>query len=49
MPNVSVCDSEWLCMCVCVLQFEHELITKLDQEVEGGRGDKQYKILLEKT
>uniref|UniRef100_A0AAY4EDR1 Dedicator of cytokinesis 5 n=1 Tax=Denticeps clupeoides TaxID=299321 RepID=A0AAY4EDR1_9TELE len=29
--------------------FENELITKLDQEVEGGRGDKQYKILLEKT
>ncbi|XP_072538135.1 dedicator of cytokinesis protein 5 isoform X2 [Salminus brasiliensis] len=28
--------------------FEHELITKLDQEVEGGQGDKQYKILLEK-
>lgn len=30
-------------------QFENELITKLDQEVEGGRGDEQYKILLEKT
>ncbi|XP_063050218.1 dedicator of cytokinesis protein 5, partial [Engraulis encrasicolus] len=29
--------------------FENELITKLDQEVEGGRGDAQYKILLEKT
>ncbi|XP_066570294.1 dedicator of cytokinesis protein 5 [Amia ocellicauda] len=29
--------------------FENELITKLDQEVEGGRGDKQYKFLLEKT
>uniref|UniRef100_A0A8C8JUN2 Dedicator of cytokinesis 5 n=1 Tax=Oncorhynchus tshawytscha TaxID=74940 RepID=A0A8C8JUN2_ONCTS len=29
--------------------FENELITKLDQEVEGGRGDEQYKILLEKT
>ncbi|KAJ8401055.1 hypothetical protein AAFF_G00390120 [Aldrovandia affinis] len=29
--------------------FESELITKLDQEVEGGRGDEQYKILLEKT
>ncbi|XP_064224769.1 dedicator of cytokinesis protein 5 isoform X2 [Aotus nancymaae] len=28
--------------------FENELITKLDQEVEGGRGDEQYKILLEK-
>nr|XP_020668233.1 dedicator of cytokinesis protein 5 [Pogona vitticeps] len=28
--------------------FEDELITKLDQEVEGGRGDEQYKILLEK-
>uniref|UniRef100_A0A663MEE6 Dedicator of cytokinesis 5 n=1 Tax=Athene cunicularia TaxID=194338 RepID=A0A663MEE6_ATHCN len=26
----------------------HMLITKLDQEVEGGRGDEQYKILLEK-
>uniref|UniRef100_A0A673LU14 Dedicator of cytokinesis protein 5-like n=1 Tax=Sinocyclocheilus rhinocerous TaxID=307959 RepID=A0A673LU14_9TELE len=30
-------------------KFENELITKLDQEVEGGRGDEQYKILLEKT
>lgn len=29
-------------------QFENELITKLDQEVEGGRGDEQYKVLLEK-
>ncbi|XP_063345495.1 dedicator of cytokinesis protein 5 isoform X2 [Pelmatolapia mariae] len=29
--------------------FENELITKLDQEVEGGRGDEQYKVLLEKT
>uniref|UniRef100_A0A8C7D751 Dedicator of cytokinesis 5 n=1 Tax=Oncorhynchus kisutch TaxID=8019 RepID=A0A8C7D751_ONCKI len=29
--------------------FENELITKLDQEVEGGSGDEQYKILLEKT
>lgn len=29
-------------------QFENELITKLDQEVEGGRGDEQYKTLLEK-
>ncbi|XP_013912345.1 PREDICTED: dedicator of cytokinesis protein 5-like [Thamnophis sirtalis] len=28
--------------------FENELITKLDQEVEGGRGDEPYKILLEK-
>uniref|UniRef100_A0A3Q3JZH3 Dedicator of cytokinesis 5 n=1 Tax=Monopterus albus TaxID=43700 RepID=A0A3Q3JZH3_MONAL len=29
--------------------FENELITKLDQEVEGGRGDEHYKVLLEKT
>uniref|UniRef100_A0A8D2NUU0 Dedicator of cytokinesis 5 n=1 Tax=Zosterops lateralis melanops TaxID=1220523 RepID=A0A8D2NUU0_ZOSLA len=29
-------------------KFENELITKLDQEVEGGRGDEQYKLLLEK-
>uniref|UniRef100_A0A667Y3E7 Dedicator of cytokinesis 5 n=1 Tax=Myripristis murdjan TaxID=586833 RepID=A0A667Y3E7_9TELE len=29
--------------------FENELITKLDQAVEGGRGDEQYKVLLEKT
>ncbi|KAG7241416.1 hypothetical protein INR49_025616 [Caranx melampygus] len=29
--------------------FENELITKLDQEVEGGQGDAQYKVLLEKT
>ncbi|XP_053125035.1 dedicator of cytokinesis protein 5 isoform X1 [Hemicordylus capensis] len=28
--------------------FENELITKLDQEVEGGRGDEPYKVLLEK-
>ncbi|XP_030057685.1 dedicator of cytokinesis protein 5 isoform X1 [Microcaecilia unicolor] len=28
--------------------FENELITRLDQEVEGGRGDEQYKGLLEK-
>ncbi|XP_043392159.1 dedicator of cytokinesis protein 5 isoform X2 [Chelonia mydas] len=28
--------------------LENELITKLDQEVEGGRGDEQYKALLEK-
>ncbi len=34
---------------LCSLQFENELISKLDQEVEGGRGDEQYKILLEKT
>lgn len=33
--------------CLCP-QFENELITKLDQEVEGGRGDGQYKVLLEK-
>ncbi|NXQ26470.1 DOCK5 protein, partial [Alaudala cheleensis] len=30
------------------VQFENELITRLDQEVEGGRGDEQYKVLLEK-
>ncbi|KAE8619097.1 hypothetical protein XENTR_v10009604 [Xenopus tropicalis] len=28
--------------------FENELITRLDQEVEGGRGDRQYKDLLER-
>lgn len=44
-----------MCMMGCFLipflslQFENELITKLDQEVEGGRGDEQYKVLLEKT
>ncbi|XP_051896734.1 dedicator of cytokinesis protein 5 isoform X1 [Pristis pectinata] len=32
----------------CFHTFENELITKLDQEVEGGRGDELYKILLEK-
>lgn len=31
------------------LQFENELITRLDHAVEGGRGDEQYKVLLEKT
>lgn len=38
----------FLFLLVFTLQFENELITKLDQEVEGGRGDEQYKILLEK-
>ncbi|XP_072404842.1 dedicator of cytokinesis protein 5-like [Chiloscyllium punctatum] len=28
--------------------FENELITKLDQEVEGGRGDENYKVILER-
>uniref|UniRef100_A0A8D2LJM2 Dedicator of cytokinesis 5 n=1 Tax=Varanus komodoensis TaxID=61221 RepID=A0A8D2LJM2_VARKO len=34
-------------MMQCEFNF-NELITKLDQEVEGGRGDEQYKFLLEK-
>uniref|UniRef100_A0AAQ5YNF1 Dedicator of cytokinesis 5 n=1 Tax=Amphiprion ocellaris TaxID=80972 RepID=A0AAQ5YNF1_AMPOC len=44
------CDCSWLNMTfsMCII-FENELITKLDQEVEGGRGDEQYKVLLEKT
>uniref|UniRef100_A0A8C4HLF0 Dedicator of cytokinesis 5 n=1 Tax=Dicentrarchus labrax TaxID=13489 RepID=A0A8C4HLF0_DICLA len=44
------CDCSWLNMTfnMCIM-FENELITKLDQEVEGGRGDQQYKVLLEKT
>ncbi|XP_053496673.1 dedicator of cytokinesis protein 1 isoform X1 [Ictalurus furcatus] len=29
-------------------RFENEIITKLDHEVEGGRGDEQYKILFQK-
>uniref|UniRef100_A0AAY4DGQ5 Dedicator of cytokinesis 1 n=1 Tax=Denticeps clupeoides TaxID=299321 RepID=A0AAY4DGQ5_9TELE len=29
-------------------RFESEIITKLDHEVEGGRGDEQYKILFQK-
>ncbi|MBN3290076.1 DOCK1 protein, partial [Polypterus senegalus] len=29
-------------------RFENEIITKLDHEVEGGRGDEQYKVLFEK-
>ncbi|XP_056626925.1 dedicator of cytokinesis protein 1 isoform X1 [Triplophysa dalaica] len=32
----------------CFLMFENEIITKLDHEVEGGRGDEQYKILFQK-
>ncbi|XP_043912113.1 dedicator of cytokinesis protein 1 [Protopterus annectens] len=28
--------------------FENAIITKLDHEVEGGRGDEQYKVLFEK-
>ncbi|KAB0346236.1 hypothetical protein FD754_011093, partial [Muntiacus muntjak] len=30
------------------LMFENEIITKLDHEVEGGRGDEQYKVLFDK-
>uniref|UniRef100_A0A8C4X026 Dedicator of cytokinesis 1 n=1 Tax=Eptatretus burgeri TaxID=7764 RepID=A0A8C4X026_EPTBU len=29
-------------------KFENEIITKLDHEVEGGKGDDQYKALFEK-
>ncbi|CAL8262887.1 unnamed protein product [Arctogadus glacialis] len=29
-------------------RFESEIITKLDHEVEGGRGDEQYKLLFQK-
>uniref|UniRef100_A0A8K9UY61 Dedicator of cytokinesis 1 n=1 Tax=Oncorhynchus mykiss TaxID=8022 RepID=A0A8K9UY61_ONCMY len=29
-------------------RFENEIITKLDHEVEGGRGDEQYKVLFHK-
>ncbi|XP_035997911.1 dedicator of cytokinesis protein 1 isoform X4 [Fundulus heteroclitus] len=29
-------------------EFENEIITKLDHEVEGGRGDEQYKVLFQK-
>lgn len=29
------------------LQFEDEILRKLDSEVEGGRGDEQYKQLFE--
>ncbi|XP_078717845.1 dedicator of cytokinesis protein 1-like isoform X3 [Lampetra fluviatilis] len=29
-------------------KFENEIITKLDHEVEGGKGDEQYKVLFEK-
>lgn len=28
--------------------FENEIIIKLDYEVEGGRGDEQYKVLFDK-
>uniref|UniRef100_W5LYA2 DOCKER domain-containing protein n=1 Tax=Lepisosteus oculatus TaxID=7918 RepID=W5LYA2_LEPOC len=30
-------------------KFEDEIIKKLDSEVEGGRGDQQYKLLFQKT
>lgn len=37
--------------CVCFLsthlQFENEIILKLDHEVEGGGGDERYMHLLE--
>ncbi|TRY99585.1 hypothetical protein DNTS_033289 [Danionella cerebrum] len=32
----------------CFQTFENEIITKLDHEVEGGRGDEQYNILFQK-
>ncbi|KAM3835092.1 dedicator of cytokinesis protein 1 isoform 2-T2 [Vipera latastei] len=32
----------------CFQMFENEIITKLDHEVEGGRGDEQYKVLFDK-
>uniref|UniRef100_A0A672LEK1 Dedicator of cytokinesis 1 n=1 Tax=Sinocyclocheilus grahami TaxID=75366 RepID=A0A672LEK1_SINGR len=32
----------------CFQTFENEIITKLDHEVEGGRGDEQYKVLFQK-
>ncbi|MXQ94398.1 hypothetical protein E5288_WYG001169 [Bos mutus] len=32
----------------CGNEFENEIITKLDHEVEGGRGDEQYKVLFDK-
>uniref|UniRef100_A0A8D3CC05 Dedicator of cytokinesis 1 n=1 Tax=Scophthalmus maximus TaxID=52904 RepID=A0A8D3CC05_SCOMX len=34
--------------CVTFQRFENEIITKLDHEVEGGRGDEQYKVLFQK-
>lgn len=44
----SVLQLEGSSSSLCV-QFENELITRLDHAVEGGRGDEQYKVLLEKT
>lgn len=32
---------------VAPLQFEDEILRKLDSEVEGGRGDEQYKQLFQ--
>lgn len=55
--TVSTRTGSSVCTCSCTRplfnrlysrQFENELITRLDQEVEGGRGDEQYKVLLEK-
>lgn len=36
------------CVSCVSFQFENEIITKLDHEVEGGRGDEQYKVLFDK-
>ena len=27
---------------MCLFQFENELITQMDVQVEGGQGDEQY-------
>lgn len=35
------------CAHILSLQFEDEILRKLDSEVEGGRGDEQYKQLFE--
>ncbi|XP_056887217.1 dedicator of cytokinesis protein 1 isoform X2 [Takifugu flavidus] len=39
------CESHFTCS---FQRFENEIITKLDHEVEGGRGDEQYKVLFQK-
>lgn len=44
--ELSTSSAPWPRSCTS-LQFEDEILRKLDSEVEGGRGDEQYKQLFE--
>lgn len=47
-PEIEIVPADFFYILFVSLQFENEIITKLDHEVEGGRGDEQYKILFQK-